>query len=626
MKTLSVALCALLMLASCVSADMKPKERSEKTKMKIAQMKLARDPHTWSKPNEARVKHLNWSARVDFNTHRISANAQYDIENITGTDTIHFDTKGLQIKSVQVDGKAVSFTLGAEKPIIGAPLAVPIQAESHQVNIEYTTSPNAEALLWVDGDKPFLFSQSQAILARTWIPCQDSPGVRLTYHAHVEVPAGLMALMSAENPQSVNANGEYDFVMDQPIPSYLMALAVGDIAFKPIGDRTGVYATPDMLDKAAWEFADMQRMVEAAEALYGPYVWGRYDLLILPSAFPFGGMENPKLTFATPTIIAGDRSLVSLVAHELAHSWSGNLVTNSTWDDFWLNEGFTVYFEQRIMEAVYGRDLSEMLAQLNRQDLDATIQELQTSEHPEDTRLKLALEGRSPDDGMTDIAYNKGYFFLRLIEEHVGREKFDPFIKRYFDTYQFQVMDTENFLEFLKSNLLTAEDYQSLQVEQWVYGNGLPQNIPSVQSKQLVVVDSWREKFESNEVRASDIPWMNWSYQERYRFISNWSAKVTIAKMDELDAAFHINETGNNEVLFAWLKQSILKQRASSYEALKAFLVHVGRRKFVSPLYQALMSTGQEALAREIYTQARSGYHAVTVETIDGILSETKEP
>jgi hypothetical protein len=301
-------------------------------------------------------------------------------------------------------------------------------------------------------------------------------------------------------------------------------------------------------------------------------------------------------------------------------------VTNSTWDDFWLNEGFTVYFEQRIMEAVYGRDLSEMLAQLNRQDLDATIQELQTSEHPEDTRLKLALEGRSPDDGMTDIAYNKGYFFLRLIEEHVGREKFDPFIKRYFDTYQFQVMDTENFLEFLKSNLLTAEDYQSLQVEQWVYGNGLPQNIPSVQSKQLEVVDSWREKFESNEVRASDIPWMNWSYQERYRFISNWSAKVTIAKMDELDAAFHINETGNNEVLFAWLKQSILKQRTSSYEALKAFLVHVGRRKFVSPLYQALMSTGQEVLAREIYTQARSGYHAVTVETIDGILSETKEP
>ncbi|MFM7814569.1 MAG: leukotriene A4 hydrolase C-terminal domain-containing protein, partial [Flavobacteriales bacterium] len=341
-------------------------------------------------------------------------------------------------------------------------------------------------------------------------------------------------------------------------------------------------------------------------------------------AFPFGGMENPKLTFATPTIIAGDRSLVSLVAHELAHSWSGNLVTNSTWDDFWLNEGFTVYFEQRIMEAVYGRDLSEMLAQLNRQDLDATIQDLQGSEHPEDTRLKLALEGRSPDDGMTDIAYNKGYFFLRLIEEHVGRSKFDAFIKDYFTTHQFQVMDTERFLEFLQTHLLNEQDFKSLKVDEWIYGNGLPENIPAVQSKQLQLVDEWREKFESHQVKAQDIPWNTWSYQERYRFVSNWTEKLSVADMDAIDTAFHVNETGNNEVLFAWLKQSILKKREASYAALREFLSHVGRRKFVAPLYQALVESEQDALAREIYSGARAGYHAVTVETVDGILATTR--
>ncbi|MBL0317256.1 MAG: hypothetical protein IPP69_16430 [Flavobacteriales bacterium] len=302
------------------------------------------------------------------------------------------------------------------------------------VEIDYKTSPDAEALLWVEGEKPFLFTQSQAILARTWVPCQDSPGVRITYNADVTVPSDLMALMSAENPQQKSSDGKYHFKMDQPIPSYLMALAVGDVVFREIGPRTGVYAIPSLADAAANEFSDMQKMVDEAEKLYGSYVWGRYDLLILPPAFPFGGMENPKLTFATPTIIAGDKSLVSLVAHELAHSWSGNLVTNSTWDDFWLNEGFTVYFEQRIMEAVYGRERSEMLATLSRQDLDATIADISTSEHPEDSKLKLALEGRSPDDGMTDIAYNKGYFFLRLIEETVGRERFDKFLKVFYNS------------------------------------------------------------------------------------------------------------------------------------------------------------------------------------------------
>ena len=605
-----------------ISCGEKSPERSDRTKMIIANMKLARDPHTWSKPNEARVKHLSWNASVNFETKVISAIATYDIENIIGTDVILFDTKGLNISTVKVDGNETTFQVGSNVQYIGSSLSVPIGKDSKKVEIQYTTSPEAEALLWVEGDKPFLFTQSQAILGRTWIPCQDSPGVRLTYDATVAVPKELMALMSAENPQSKNAEGVYHFKMDQPIPSYLIALAVGDVEFRAIGERTGVYAIPSLIDAAAAEFVDMQKMVDEAEKLYGTYVWGRYDLLILPPAFPFGGMENPKLTFATPTIIAGDKSLVSLVAHELAHSWSGNLVTNSTWDDFWLNEGFTVYFEQRIMEAVYGRDRAEMLAQLSRQDLDATISEIKNSEHPEDSKLKLALDGRSPDDGMTDIAYNKGYFFLRLIEETVGREKFDVFLKNYFTSHSFQVMDTETFLDYLRKNLVDAETEKKINIQAWVYEPGLPSNIPSVQSSELTKVDEIIKEWDAKKIASKDLPWKDWSYQERYRFLSNFSDKVSENDMKELDQLFDISHNGNNEVLFIWLKQSIKKKYVTAYPELEKFLTHVGRRKFVSPLFEEMILTEQTDLALAIYEKARPTYHAVTVGTVDEMLRD----
>jgi aminopeptidase N len=619
-KNFSYPLVILFLVACGTDKNQNENPRSEKSKMMIANMKLARDPHTWSRPNEARVGHLEWTAEVDFTTKTIHATAEYDIINITGTNEILFDTKGLAIVKTTVDGVDAPFQIGAQQEYIGAPLSIPITAQSKKVSIEYTTSPDAEALLWVDGEKPFLFTQSQAILARTWVPCQDSPGVRITYNAKVKVPSQLMALMSAENPQQKSADGVYTFKMDQRIPSYLMALAVGDIEFRPIGPRTGVYAIPSLIDAAAEEFSDMQKMVDEAEKLYGPYVWGRYDLLILPPAFPFGGMENPKLTFATPTILAGDKSLVSLVAHELAHSWSGNLVTNSTWDDFWLNEGFTVYFEQRIMEAVYGRARSEMLAQLSRQDLDASIAEISASAHPEDTKLKLSLEGRSPDDGMTDIAYNKGYFFLRLIEETVGRQKFDVFLKNYFTENQFQVMDTEKFLDYLRERLIDPETEKKIDIQAWVYGEGLPANIPVVQSTELIEVDKNRENWEKGNIASSNLPWNEWTYQERYRFISNFSRNVSSENMAELDKLYNISATGNNEVLFAWLEQSIMKKYSPAYDELETFLINVGRRKFVAPLFEAMVKSGEIDMARRIYDKSRSNYHAVTVGTVDELL------
>lgn len=315
-----------------------------------------------------------------------------------------------------------------------------------------------EASQTVGKRHPAMFSQSQAILARSWVPLQDCPLVRFTYEAKIRTKSGMMVLMSAENPTELSSDGSYSFQMKQPIPSYLMAIAAGDYQFQSISDRAGIYAEPESLAEAAKEFSDLENMIQAAENLFGPYTWEQYDLLVLPPSFPFGGMENPRLTFLTPSIIVGDQSLTSLVAHELAHSWSGNLVTNATWNDFWLNEGFTVYFERRIMEALYGKDFSDMLSVIGYGDLKEDLQDI----GPEnaDTWLKLDLADRNPDDGLTNVAYEKGYFFLLHVEAVVGRAAFDRFLKNYFKTFAFKSVNTDQFLDFLLCDLCKGDRKQ----------------------------------------------------------------------------------------------------------------------------------------------------------------------
>ena len=614
MTRLFLCLGALVALASCNSNSPNAKEQ------RIADMKRATDFHSYSKPSEAVTTHLSWEARVDFETRQIHATATYDMKLADDAERILLDARDLDIQQVTVDGATVDFELGPSRPFLGQPLSIPVSPSSETVSVTYSTSPNAAAFLWVEGESPFLFTQSQAILARTWVPCQDSPGIRFTYDAKVSVPNELMALMSAVNPTEKSEDGNYRFEMNQPIPSYLLALAVGDVGFQSVGEHTGVYATPDLLDDAAYEFAEMEDMLVAAEALYGKYAWERYDLLVLPAAFPFGGMENPRLTFATPTIIAGDRSLVSLVAHELAHSWSGNLVTNATWEDFWLNEGFTVYFEQRIMEAVYGRDISEMLSTLSYQGLVDEVDAIMDV-NPSDTHLRLHLRDRDPDEGMTAIAYDKGYFFLRLLEETVGRESFDAFLKTYFNTHAFEVMATDHFLAYLDENLLTTEALRSsVNVAAWVDGPGLPDNCPTVSSKRIERVDETLNQWVEGTMETEGLPWSDWLYQERYRFLSNLPDNTPASRMAELDKAWSISATGNNEVLFAWLEQCIRSGHQPAYDRLETFLVHVGRRKFLTPLYRAMLETNQGDMALSIYEKARPNYHSVATGTMDELL------
>jgi leukotriene A-4 hydrolase/aminopeptidase len=589
-----------------------------------------RDPHSASHPDEVAVEHLKLDLNVDFAKKQLAGRASLRLNNRTGASSVWLDTRDLTISKVTLDDGAhaadTQFKLGEPDKFLGRSLEVKIKPDTKWVHVDYVTSPDAAALQWLDpqqtasGTRPFLLTQSEAILARTWVPCQDTPGVRMTYEATVHVPKDLLAVMSAENPTKKNADGVYHFKMPQPISSYLLALAVGDLEFRPLGSRAGVYAEPSVVELAAWELADTPKMIDAAEKLYGPYRWGRYDILVLPPSFPFGGMENPRLTFATPTILARDRSLVSLVAHELAHSWSGNQVTNATWNDFWLNEGFTTYVESRIMESLFGKEYADMLTVLGRQELQGTVEEL-GAESP-DTHLALNLAGRDPDEGMNDIAYEKGKLFLRMLEQSVGREKFDRFLRTYFDTFAFQTMDTRRFLDYLKQNLFAGSDekMKELQIEQWVFGPGVPPNAPQLRSAAFDKVDQAVAALQQG-TPAAQLDTKGWTTHHWLHFLRNLPKPLDPQKMADLDAAFKLTESGNSEILSAWLLLAIPNRYEPAYPALDRFLTSMGRRKFLKPLYEELAKTPEGTeMALRIYKKARAGYHSVSRNTVDEIL------
>ena len=588
----------------------------------------ATDPHSFSRPAEVAVRHLDLDLSVDFAAQRLVGSAVLHLDRKVATAPLRLDTRDLEISSVHLDSslEAQPFTLAAAAGILGQELTIPLAPGTRTVRVVYRTKPEAAALQWLSpsqtagGQRPFLFTQSQAILARTWVPCQDSPGVRMTYAATIRAPKELLAVMSATNPLATSVDGVFRFAMTHPIPSYLLALAVGDLEFRALGDRAGVYAEPSVAGKAAWELADTEKMIAAAEELYGPYRWERYDILVLPPSFPFGGMENPRLTFATPTILAGDRSLVALVAHELAHSWSGNLVTNATWDDFWLNEGFTTYFENRIMESVYGRDYSEMLAVLSRQELDDFV--LEAGKESRATWLYGDSAKGDPDDAVGPIAYEKGYFLLRSLEEAAGRPAWDAFLRRYFDDHAFQSMTTAGLVEILRRDLLArnTEIEKKVDLQAWIYGPGVPEGAPVPATPAFATVDAELARYIAG-ARANQLATAGWVTQQWQRFLRGLPTAPATAQLADLDATFQFSASGNAEILADWFGRAIAANYEPANPAIEKFLKSVGRRKFLAPLYRALAQTPAGlARAKAIYAAARSGYHSVARGTIDGIL------
>lgn len=623
MKKSALLFCIILGLFSC-------NENKEMGDNRITSTDFEKkDHHSFANPKEAVITHLIWSANIDFDTKSIKAVAKYDIRKYPHAKEIILDTKNLQIEKVwRNENDTVDFELKEYDEILGQALHIPIFKDSETISIQYKTSSNGEAIQWLSaqqtaGSAPFLFTQSQAILCRSWIPIQDSPGIRFTYEASVKVPEGYLALMSAENPQRIDSTGNYSFKMQQPIPAYLMALAVGDLEYYKTGSQTGIYAEPATMQKAITDLEDLQSFVEIAEKLYGKYRWEQFDVLVLPTSFPFGGMENPRLTFATPTILSGDKSLVSLIAHELAHSWSGNLVTNATWNDFWLNEGFTVYFEYRIMEALYGKDYAEMLASISFKELKEESEELMNNGNEKDTHLKLDLDGRKPDVGMTAIAYDKGYFFLKLLEEISGREKFDAFLKQYFKEHAFNSVNTEQFLLYLEQNLFGANQLEmpSNLFSDWVYSAGLPDNLPKPNSERFQKVEESIANWLTTE-NIDTLKTEKWSTHEYLHFFHELPDSIGYNEVNALDNKFDFTNNGNAEILTEWFLLAIKTEYKAAYGAMESFLINTGRKKFLMPIYGELLKTESgKRIALNIYQKARQNYHYVSYNSLDNLLN-----
>jgi aminopeptidase N len=622
---------AALVLAGCqMSEDNSAAPAENQQEAQIAPILTtpeAKDTASYARPLEARVHHVALDLNVDFEAKRIGGTATLDIDRKPDAKQIVLDDKGLEIESIADGaGQPLQWKVGAADPKLGSPLAVTLGPDTKRLVIKYKSAPDAGALQWLTPEqtagkkKPYLFSQGQAIENRTWIPTQDSPGIRQTWEATIHVPAGLTAVMSAPKAaEPITQGGEsvFSYRMDHSVAPYMIAIGVGDLAFKSLGPRTGVWTEPVMLDRAAKELEDTEKMVEAAEKLYGPYRWGRYDLLVLPPAFPYGGMENPTLTFLTPTFIAGDKSLVSLVAHELAHSWSGNLVTNATWADSWLNEGVTSYFENRIMEALYGPRRARQEAALSFDEIEKAFAE--EGRNAPITRLNLPPAQAVPDGGTSGIIYDKGAVFLRTMEKIVGREKWDAYLRSYFDRHAFQPMTSALFLADMRANLVNGDKAleQKLQLDDWVYKPGLPSNVVRPDPAAFAEVDQAVKTFAS----GGPVPaaFGSWTTAEKMRFLNKLPRKMPTARLEELNRRLKLNEAGNYEVMFSWLDLAIRNRFDPAVPALERFLTTQGRRRFVRPLIETLAEDRQwgRPIAVRIYRVARASYHPITQRDLD---------
>ncbi|MCW8107222.1 M1 family metallopeptidase [Alteromonas ponticola] len=633
MLKLGIVAMTATLLCACVDSQTKEASKAravadqpDATAVKSS-MEEGKDYHSFANPDEIRVTHLALDLTADFRVKQLSGHATLSLERQQEkADTLILDSRDLVIENVTVDGMPVQYKLGEADEELGAALTISLPQNADTVTIAYATSPEASGVQWLTPAQtagkqhPFLFTQAQAVHARSFIPLQDSPQVRVTYNAVIRTPKELLAVMSAANDPDTPRDGEYEFIMPQPIPSYLIALAIGNLEFKAMGERTGVYAEPELLNAAAQEFEDTEAMLKVTEKTYGPYSWDRYDLLILPPSFPFGGMENPRLSFITPTVIAGDKSLVSLIAHELAHSWSGNTVTNATWRDLWLNEGFTTYLTYRIMEMVYGHDRFKKEAVLGYQDLEADLEALESI----DEILAIDLRGRNPDDVFSNIPYEKGALFLRELEQKVGRDNFDAFLREYFNHFAFQSITTDEFIAYLDKTLLStyADKLDRNRIEQWIFEPGIPEGAPEPQSNAFFNIDTTRSAWLNNEVAAEDISTQEWTVHEWLYFLNNMPESLSDEQLAELDKAFALTASKNNEIAHSWLLIAVKNEYKPAFSRLHEYLVSIGRNKLVKPLYRELSKTVEgKAFAKRAFEEAKSGYHPLTIKANEGFVN-----
>jgi len=586
------------------------------------------DPHSCFDETQPRARHLELELDVDFGRRIIEGRVVLVLSG-SSSGVLDLDTKGLEIRSVGVeDGAEVPFTLADEAPILGRRLRLDLPPGTTRVVVEYETSPAATGLQWLEpgqtagGTHPFLFSQLQPIHARTVVPVQDSPRARVTYSAEVTVPEPLVAVMSAaaagHQPGARSGTRTFLFEMPQAIPPYLLALAAGELESRDLSARSRVWAEPATALAAAYEFADIEDMIRTAEGLFGPYEWDRYDMIVLPPSFPYGGMENPRLTFLTPTLLAGDRSLVDVVAHELAHSWTGNLVTNADMEHFWLNEGATVWAERRIVEALHGEEAAVLGWAVGEKALESEFERF-GREAPE-TRLRGELRGTDPDDVFSSVPYEKGSRFLALLERTVGRPRFDGFVRRYIERFRFTSITTEEFVAFLDAELPGIAG--QVDARGWLYDPGMPENAPVFRSARLESLTALGEGFAAGK-RPSGDDVAGWSPAETLVYLQHVPRPLEASACRWLDEHLELTGRGNYEILVEWLTIAAASDYDPAFPRLREVLSRIGRMKYLRPLYKALGAHPRTRdLAREVYASASPGYHELSRRASEAVLSQ----
>jgi leukotriene-A4 hydrolase len=604
------------------------------------------DYHSYANVDEFRTTHLDLDLRVDFKFKTIAGTVTLQFKRLDPRSTqLILDTKDIMILDVKQKATDVlgatdknqapwvsrPFHLEKPDPILGSALVIdlpPSKKSTESITINYETTDKSAALQWLtekqtSHHKPFLYTESEPISARSWIPLQDTPQIRAPYKAKIHTDDNLRAVMSAESDPKAKRTGDYTFVMPQAVPSYLIALAVGDLEFQETGPRTGVYAEKPMIKAAAKEFADTESMIQANEKMFGPYRWSRYDILVMPPSFPEGGMENPRLSFITPTVIVGDKSLVSVIAHELAHSWAGNLVGNATWRDFWLNEGFTDYMTSRIMTAVYGEQRAAMEEVLGLKTLRDELAKFK----PADQVLAIDLRDRDPGEGLSSVPYEKGRLFLKYLDAKFGRERFDAFLRGYFEHFAFKSVNSEQFIAYLQENLLDRFPgiVTRAQVNTWILSPGLPADAVLPVTNLFQPVDAARDTWLAGKLAVKKIG-TDWVAQQWLYFLDGMPPTLTAAQLAELDKAFGLSKSPNAEIGHSWFKLVIINNYQPGFPSLEEYLKTIGRRKLIEPLYESLMKTpaGTE-VAKRVFAKARPGYHPETVKAIEAIVAPKEE-
>jgi leukotriene-A4 hydrolase len=581
------------------------------------------DPHSYCDSDQPETAFFDWQVRVDFERRQLTGQVVLTFAASAARQrggVIDLDTRSLQIEAVEAAGQPLPYELGAEDPVLGSRLRITLPPGTPSVLIRYRTGEQATALGWLAPEQtagkrqPYLFSQCQAIHARSIVPLQDTPRRRVVFTARLDVPSELRSLMAArfvERRTAEPGRAQDHWEMPEPIPPYLLALAVGDVVSRELSPRVRVWAEPSEVDAAAREFDAVESMITAAERLFGPYDWERFDLLVMPPSFPYGGMENPRLTFLTPTVIVGDRSLVSVVAHELSHSWTGNLVSNASAEHFWLNEGFTVYAERRILEALHGREESELHAAVGRKELLDAIEEL--AAEPELTRLRLELDGVDPDHAFSIVPYEKGYLLLRAIEENEGRARWDVFVRRYMAEYRFQALTTEEWLGFLERELPGAAARAN--ADHYLHHEGLPESAPLPRSERLDRILALPPGVPDAEqgARLSPLEWM--------LYLEHMPRPAPLAALAELDERFALTRSHNADILCSWLSLALESGYAPAPARALEFLGTVGRMKYLKPLYRLLLRNEATAAdARQAFARYRDGYHPIARHVVEALM------